>query len=168
MRFAQGAVASGRPRPTARPEELLELLGLGDLADARLTDLSSGEQQRVALAVAVANRPGLLLADEPTSQLDAAGRDVVLDLLQRVNETFGTTIVLVTHDVEVAARLHRQVAMRYGRVGHEGHAGEPLAVVGKDGSVRAARRRGRRRGRRARWSGSTSTGTCVRLRRVEE
>ena len=89
----------------------------------------------MALAVAVANRPGLLLADEPTSQLDAEGRDVVLGLLDRVNETFGTTIVLVTHDAEVAGRLQRQVAMRYGRVGHEGSAGEPLAVVGKDGSV---------------------------------
>ena len=134
VRFAQAAARGAAPEALPA-EDLLDLLGLSALAQARLPELSAGEQQRVALAVAVANRPGLLLADEPTSQLDAEGRDVVLGLLDRVNETFGTTIVLVTHDAEVAGRLQRQVAMRYGRVGHEGSAGEPLAVVGKDGSV---------------------------------
>ena len=89
----------------------------------------------MSMAVAVANSPGLLLADEPTSQLDPSGRALVLDLLSRVNDLFGTTIVLVTHDPDVAQRLHRQVAMRYGRVGHEGLGDESLAVVGKDGSV---------------------------------
>jgi ABC-type glutathione transport system ATPase component len=97
--------------------------------------MSGGEQQRVALAVAVANGPGLLLADEPTSQLDHPARDSVLDLLDSVNERFGTTVVVVTHDPEVGARLGRTVTMRYGRVGQEGRSGEQFAVVGKDGSV---------------------------------
>lgn len=134
IRFAQQA--SSRPSSGLLPaEELLDLLELGHLAKANLPELSGGEQQRVSMAVAVANSPGLLLADEPTSQLDPSGRALVLDLLARVNDLFGTTIVLVTHDPDVAQRLHRQVAMRYGRVGHEGLGEESLAVVGKDGSV---------------------------------
>lgn len=135
IRFAQQASSAQRD-DIIPAEELLELLGLAHLRDASLPMLSGGEQQRVSMAVAVANSPGLLLADEPTSQLDPAGRAMVLDLLDRVNELLGTTIVLVTHDSDVAARLHRQVAMRYGRVGHEGRlGGQTHAVVGKDGSV---------------------------------
>jgi ABC-type methionine transport system ATPase subunit len=117
------------------PRELLDLLGLGAVADRPVPLLSGGEQQRVALAVAVANGPGLLLADEPTSQLDHSGRDAVLDLLDAVNERFGTTVIVVTHDPDVGARLGRTVTMRYGRAGQEGHQGEQFAVVGKDGSV---------------------------------
>ncbi len=135
VRFAQQASTTDRD-DRLPAEEILEILGLDHLAHARLTELSGGEQQRVSMAVAVANSPGLLLADEPTSQLDIEGRGLVLDLLDRVNDVFGTTIVLVTHDADVASRMHRQVAMRYGRVGHEGRGGgEALAVVGKDGSV---------------------------------
>ena len=129
VRFAQSG------RATTPPQDLLEMLGLENLATASLTTLSGGEQQRVAVAVAVANQPGLLLADEPTSQLDAAGRAMVLDLLEQVREIFGTTVVIVTHDADVAARSRRQVAMRYGRVGHEGHEGHQRAVIGKDGAV---------------------------------
>lgn len=79
-------------------------------------------------------RPGLLVVDEPTSQLDTDGRDAVVATLQRVNERFGTTVV-VTHDSEVGARLGRQVVMRGGRVGEEGRAGERYVVVGADGSL---------------------------------
>ena len=100
-----------------------------------MANLAGGEQQRVALAVAVANGPGLLLADEPTSQLDEPARDAVLDLLDAVNEQFGTTIVVVTHDHEVGRRLGRTVSMRYGQVGHEGRNDGQFTVVGKDGSV---------------------------------
>jgi ABC-type methionine transport system ATPase subunit len=85
--------------------------------------------------VAVANGPGLLLADEPTSQLDHAARDAVLDLLEQVNAQFGTTVVVVTHDPDVGGRLGRTVSMRFGRVGQEGRRGEEFAVVGKDGTV---------------------------------
>ena len=135
VRFAHRSLPRSRRTELMRPIELLEALGLGEIADRPVPLLSGGEQQRVALAVAVANGPGLLLADEPTSQLDHDGRDSVLDLLDVVNERFGTTVVVVTHDSEVGARLGRTVTMRYGRVGQEGHRGEQFAVVGKDGSV---------------------------------
>ena len=135
VRFAHRSLPRARRNELMRPLELLEALGLGDVAASPVPQLSGGEQQRVALAVAVANGPGLLLADEPTSQLDHEGRDSVLDLLDVVNEQFGTTVVVVTHDPEVGARLGRTVTMRYGRVGQEAHRGESFAVVGKDGGV---------------------------------
>lgn len=135
VRFAQRSLPRARRREAMRPTDLLEALGLGAVADRPVPLLSGGEQQRVALAVAVANGPGLLLADEPTSQLDHPARDAVLDLLDVVHERFGTTIVVVTHDPEVGGRLGRAVTMRYGRVGQEGRHGEQFAVVGKDGSV---------------------------------
>ena len=133
--FAQRSAPSHVRARLMPPRELLDALGLGAIADSPVPSLSGGEQQRVALAVAVANAPGLLLADEPTSQLDHPARDAVLDLIDTVNEQFGTTVVVVTHDPDVGARLGRTVTMRYGRVGQEGHLGEEFAVVGKDGSV---------------------------------
>ncbi|HET7899893.1 MAG TPA: ATP-binding cassette domain-containing protein [Candidatus Nanopelagicales bacterium] len=133
--FAQRSAPRDARSRLLPPHELLGALGLGAIADSPVPGLSGGEQQRVALAVAVANAPGLLLADEPTSQLDHPARDSVLDLLDTVNDQFGTTVVIVTHDPEVGARLGRTVTMRYGRVGQEGHQGEQFAVVGKDGSV---------------------------------
>jgi len=135
VRFAHRSLPRQRRLELMRPYDLLEALGLAEVAGRPVPLLSGGEQQRVALAVAVANGPGLLLADEPTSQLDHDGRDSVLDLLDVVNERFGTTVVVVTHDSEVGARLGRTVTMRYGRVGQEAHRGEQFAVVGKDGSV---------------------------------
>jgi ABC-type lipoprotein export system ATPase subunit len=135
VQFAQRSLDRGRRREVMTPDALLDALGLAPLAHAPVPQLSGGEQQRVALAVAVANGPGLLLADEPTSQLDHPARDAVLDLLDEVNSRFGTTIVVVTHDPDVGARLGRTVTMRYGRVGQEGRHGEQFAVVGKDGSV---------------------------------
>ncbi|MGL5852763.1 MAG: AAA family ATPase, partial [Phycicoccus sp.] len=104
-------------------------------AAAPLDGLPPGQLQLAALAVAVAARPGLLLADEPTSQLDHGARDVVLGALEHVNATWGTTVVLVTHDPEVAARMPRTITIRDGRVGAEGRAGEEFAVVSTDGSV---------------------------------
>ncbi|MFN8157223.1 MAG: ATP-binding cassette domain-containing protein [Candidatus Nanopelagicales bacterium] len=133
--FAQRSAPREHRAQLMAPRELLEALGLTAIADTPVPSLSGGEQQRVALAVAVANAPGLLLADEPTSQLDHPARDSVLDLLDAVNERFGTTVVVVTHDPEVGHRLGRTVTMRYGRVGQEGLQGEQFAVVGKDGSV---------------------------------
>ncbi len=135
VRFARRSLTRRRRKFTMRPEELLEVLGLSAVAKHKLATLSGGEQQRTALAVAVANGPGLLLADEPTSQLDRDSRSAVLDLLRIVNERFGTTVVVVTHDSDVGAALGRQVLMRYGRVGQEARSGRRLAVVGKDGSV---------------------------------
>ena len=87
------------------------------------------------MAVAVSCRPGLLLGDEPTSQLDHGARDVVLEALAQVNRQWGTTVIIVTHDPDVAAAMPRTITIRDGRVGAEGREGEEFAVVSADGSV---------------------------------
>ncbi|MCW2758593.1 MAG: transporter related protein [Nocardioidaceae bacterium] len=116
------------------PGSLLSEIGLGDReADAPLASLTPGHLQLAAVAVAMACGPGLLLADEPTSQLDHEARDTVLDRLALLNRSRGTTIVLVTHDPDVAARLPRTVTIRDGRVGGEGRSGEEFSVVTADG-----------------------------------
>ncbi len=117
------------------PDELLERLGLGALADRVCGRLSGGEQQCVAIAAALSSGAQLVLADEPTSQLDAGGRERVMDLLTQVPAEFGRTLVLVTHDPSVAARSARAVMIRDGRVGSEGVHGREYAVVGRDGSL---------------------------------
>ena len=116
-------------------DELLEELGLGALADRVTGRLSDGEQQGVAIAAALSSGAQLVLADEPTSQLDAAGREHVMDLLAQVHAEFGRTVVLVSHDPSVAARSARTVTIRDGRVGSEGVHGLEYAVVGRDGSL---------------------------------
>jgi ABC-type lipoprotein export system ATPase subunit len=118
-----------------RPREVLDLVGMADKASARLGDLTPGELQTVAVAVAISALPGLLLADEPTSQLDHHQRDAVLDAIEAVNTSVGTTVLLVTHDPDVAARMPRRITIRDGRIGSEGHGGEELAVIGRDGSL---------------------------------
>jgi putative ABC transport system ATP-binding protein len=134
VRFAQrGARALGRDLPD--PHEVLDLVGLADHARTSLDQLTPGQRQRLAVGVALGARPGLLLLDEPTSQLDHEGRDEVLGAVEDVNRLLGTTVVAVTHDPEVAARLHRTVTIRDGRVGAEGRRGEDFAVVGRDGSL---------------------------------
>src|SRR5581483_9840265 len=117
------------------PDRILDLVGLPGLGRARIGDLAPGARQRAALAVGIAAGPGLLLVDEPTSQLDTAGRDEVLTALETVNAERGTTIVVVTHDAQVGARLGRAVTIRDGRVGAEGRGGEDFAVVAGDGTV---------------------------------
>ena len=134
VEFAQrSALKAGREVPAVG--EVLELVGLGHEATQPLDSLPPGRLQLAALAVALASRPGLLLGDEPTSQLHHTSRDVVLDALHRINQEWGTTIVVVTHDPEVAARLPRTVTIRDGRVGGEGRRGEEYAVVSADGSL---------------------------------
>ena len=135
INFARRAVGWRQRRKLRPASELLRVLGLDHLADTPTHLLSGGEMQQVALAVGVANAPGLLLADEPTSQLDRAQRQQVLDLIERVNTEFGTTVVVVSHDQEVSDLLGRTVTIRDGRVGAEGRRGEDFAVVGVDGSV---------------------------------
>jgi len=103
----------------ARADELLELVGLSDRADHRPDRLSGGQQQRVAIAVALANRPSLLLADEPTGELDTATAGEVFGLLRAVNRDLGVTIVVVTHDPLVSEQVTRTVAMRDGRTSTE-------------------------------------------------
>jgi len=134
LAFAQRA-ARARDREVPSADEVLELVDLVARADEPLSHLTPGDLQRAALAVAVAARPGLLLADEPTSQLDHGARDAMIAAMAEVTATIGTTIVLVTHDPEVAARMPRTVTIRDGRVGAEGRAGQEYAVVAADGSV---------------------------------
>ena len=100
----------------ARVAELLGEVGLSGRAHAFPHQLSGGEEQRVAIARALANRPGLLLADEPTGELDSGNTRGILDLLCRVRADRGATLVLVTHNPTVAARADRHVAMEDGRV----------------------------------------------------
>jgi ABC-type lipoprotein export system ATPase subunit len=116
-------------------QELLERLGLAALAHRVTGRLSGGEQQCVAIAAALASGAQLVLADEPTSQLDALSRERVMELLAQAHADFGRTIVLVTHDSSVAARSARTVTIRDGRVGSEGVHGREYAVVGRDGSL---------------------------------
>lgn len=134
VRFAQRAAPAGRDLPPAR--DVLALVGLAvrDRQRLRPAALSPGERQRLALAVALANRPGLLLADEPTSQLDSAARAEVTAALESVRQQ-GTTVVVVTHDPEIGVRMGRTVTIRDGRVGAEGRRGEDYSVVGRDGTV---------------------------------
>jgi predicted ABC-type transport system involved in lysophospholipase L1 biosynthesis ATPase subunit len=98
------------------PEELLELVGLSAKADHLPAELSGGEAQRVALARALAQRPKLLLCDEPTGHLDSDTAQRVLDLIDALHAEFGFALVLATHDAEVAAQLDRWVELEDGRV----------------------------------------------------
>ena len=101
---------------TARARELLEYVALGHRERHRPSELSGGEQQRVAIARALANRPAILLADEPTGELDAGNEQIVLDALTRLRSERGSTVILVTHSDRVAAAVDRVVEMRDGRV----------------------------------------------------
>jgi ABC-type lipoprotein export system ATPase subunit len=103
----------------ARALELLSLVGLADRADHRPDRLSGGEQQRVAIAVALANSPSVLLADEPTGELDTTTSTEVFTMLRHVNAQLGTTIVIVTHDPLVSEQVGRTVAIRDGRTSTE-------------------------------------------------
>jgi putative ABC transport system ATP-binding protein len=100
----------------ARVEELLKQVGLADRLRHRPSTLSGGEQQRVAIARALVNRPSILLADEPTGNLDADSGKAVLELLTSLVRTSKTTLVLVTHDADVAAKADRIVSMQDGRI----------------------------------------------------
>ncbi|MEO7124228.1 MAG: ABC transporter ATP-binding protein [Lacisediminihabitans sp.] len=103
----------------ARSLELLDSLGMVDKARRRPGELSGGEQQRVAIAVALSNRPQVLFADEPTGELDQATGEEVFGALRQANEQFGTTVVIVTHDAEVSNQVQRTVAIRDGRTSSE-------------------------------------------------
>ena len=106
----------GLPDPFARADELLAAVGLADRGHHYPSQLSGGEQQRVALARAFAARPSILLADEPTGNLDGATGRKVLELLTGLRAREGTTLILVTHDLAVAALAGRQIHLRDGRV----------------------------------------------------
>ena len=101
-----------------RTAELLEYVGLAHRAQHRPSQLSGGEMQRVAIARALANRPVLLLADEPTGELDRATGEQIAALFDRVNKD-GTAVVIVTHDLAIASRANRRLEMRDGRIERE-------------------------------------------------
>ena len=134
IEFAQVAAArADRDGQLPATPTLLGMVGLADLGDEPLDRLSPGQLQLATLAVVLSTAPGLLLADEPTSRLDHEARDQVLAALAKVNRELGTTVVVVTHDRDVARWMPRTVTIRDGRIGGEGRSGEEYAVVTADG-----------------------------------
>jgi ABC-type methionine transport system ATPase subunit len=145
-------VLEGRKGRRQRALELLELVGLADRATHRPDRLSGGEQQRVAIAVALANDPSVVLADEPTGELDSQTSADVFGLLRGINGALGTTIIIVTHDAFVSEQVRRTVAIRDGRTStetlrrteqtHEGHhrvIAEEYAVLDRAGRLQLPR-----------------------------
>jgi putative ABC transport system ATP-binding protein len=120
LRFAEVAPAQRRTQAT----EALQRVGLAARLQHRPTELSGGEQQRVALARALVNRPKLLLADEPTGNLDSKTGKEILDLLQDLNRNSGLTVIMVTHERDLADRYaRRQIFLADGKIaGDENHA----------------------------------------------
>jgi ABC-type lipoprotein export system ATPase subunit/bifunctional DNA-binding transcriptional regulator/antitoxin component of YhaV-PrlF toxin-antitoxin module len=102
-----------------RAEELLELVGLTDRRNHKLSELSGGEQQRVAISVALANRPRLLLADEPTGEVDEANAKRIYQIFKDLNQEFNLTTLIVSHDMNLARHVDRVVAIRDGKVSSE-------------------------------------------------
>ncbi|MBM7170230.1 ABC transporter ATP-binding protein [Streptomyces sp. G44] len=127
----------------SRPEKaaaLLDVVGVAHCRDRRPAELSGGEQQRVAVAVATANSPRVLLADEPTGELDTASGEDVFAALRRANEELGATVLVVTHDPLVSGQVRRTVRIRDGRTSTEtlrgpGGAGEEFTVLDRAGRM---------------------------------
>ena len=111
MRYGRGV-----DHKRERARELLRAVGLGDRMEHRPMELSGGQQQRVAIARALANDPAVVLADEPTGNLDSKAGAEILELLLRLNRERGTTLVMVTHDANIAARAQRRVRMKDGEI----------------------------------------------------
>jgi len=115
VELPQAEAGAPRDERRRRSSELLDYVGLAQRADHRPSQLSGGEMQRVAIARALANRPQLLLADEPTGELDQATGEQIAALLDRVHQD-GTAVVVVTHDLAIASRAQRTLRMRDGRI----------------------------------------------------
>lgn len=130
---------TGRQNRRGRALHLLDLVGLLNRRNNKLSQLSGGEQQRVAIAIALANDPKLLLADEPTGSVDSRTAAAVLDVFRELNMTLGVTVVIVTHDRQVSRKVDRVVAIRDGRTSSEfirksSYAEELAAIEGVFGA----------------------------------
>jgi putative ABC transport system ATP-binding protein len=115
LEMARQILGNGLP-PRERIMELLNIVGLPHKINMKPLDLSAGEQQRVAIARALVNDPSILLADEPTGNLDSVNSTMVLELFNDLNRRLGQTIMMITHNLEAAAVAHRTIEMRDGRV----------------------------------------------------
>ncbi len=133
--FARLAISGSDRKQAMADEDLLDKVGLGGQIDQVVSTMSGGQRQRLALACAVCTGPELLLADEPTSQLSHEDRDDVIELIHSLGDEFGTTIIVVTHQPEVAATFPRTITMKGGRVGLEGRDGAEYVVIGAEGVV---------------------------------
>jgi ABC-type lipoprotein export system ATPase subunit len=102
-----------------RAMELLDLVGMSHRKGSRMNQLSGGEQQRIAIAIALANKPKLLLADEPTGSVDKKTADYILDVFRKLNKEYNQTTIIVTHDVELTKKVQRVVAIRDGKISSE-------------------------------------------------
>jgi ABC-type lipoprotein export system ATPase subunit len=116
----------GRRKRRQRSRDLLEMVGLGHRLDHLPNQLSGGQRQRVAVARALANEPAIILADEPTGDLDSESGGDVMDLLKRLNDELETTFIVVTHDPAVSRETERILIMRDGRIVHEHQVGTPF------------------------------------------
>ena len=121
IELPQAIAGTARRQRRERASELLEALQMSDKAARYPSELSGGEQQRVAIAVAMANNPPLLLADEPTGELDTNMAEDVLRMMQRINRQFGVTVIIVTHYAGIARWVDRVVRIRDGRIGSESY-----------------------------------------------
>ena len=121
IELPQAIAGAPRRQRRERASELLEALQMSDKAARYPSELSGGEQQRVAIAVAMANSPPLLLADEPTGELDTNMAEDVLRMMQRINRQFGVTVIIVTHYAGIARWVDRVVRIRDGRIGSESY-----------------------------------------------
>ena len=120
----------GKREARRRARRRLEQTGLGALAGRLPNQLSGGQQQRVAIARALVMEPPLVLADEPTGNLDTQTSTEIIDVLAALNRDAGTTIVIVTHEADIAARAKRLVRLKDGRVTYDGPVGAPAASLG--------------------------------------
>lgn len=118
-----------------RALELLDIVGMGHRRESRLSQLSGGEQQRIAIAIALANSPKLLLADEPTGSVDRKTADYIFDVFKRLEKEMGVTVVIVTHDVELSKKVNRVVSIRDGRISSERILKEQYADAFRNDSI---------------------------------
>lgn len=115
-----------------RAEMLLDMVGLSSKKHNRMQQMSGGEQQRIAIAIALANSPKVLLADEPTGSVDTKTSGYIFDIFRRLNEELGLTIVIVTHDVSLSKKVQRVAAIRDGKISSERILKEDFAARMKD------------------------------------